>query len=281
MESHPYTKTRGVGPVTTQLTPGAEPASSKSAGAPGPWSCSPTCRAWSPFADLQIQCYNSPQMKKPTTKLMRKLLLVSAFLLTALPVASAAGTITGRWDAVVVANKVEVPFRFEIAQNGARVRAVLAARAIQVQGFFFEGDRKIGSTSGTFANGILQLDYDFLNTTLQATLDGDKLQGTYRDRGSKAVPMEFRAQRSAATAASSASAKTLAPKVDGDWQMHRTAQDNSKLDVSWRLYLRQSGSEVSGAILENISRRLRHADGAMERRQAGHEPFRRREAAAV
>ena len=47
MESHPYTKPRGVGPVTTQLTPGAEPASSKSAGAPGPWSCSPTCRAWS------------------------------------------------------------------------------------------------------------------------------------------------------------------------------------------------------------------------------------------
>ena len=32
--------------------------------------------------------------------------------------------------------------------------------------------------------------------------------------------------------------------------MHRTAQDNSKLDVSWRLYLRQSGSEVSGAILK-------------------------------
>ena len=25
MESHPYTKTRGVGPVTTELTPGAEP----------------------------------------------------------------------------------------------------------------------------------------------------------------------------------------------------------------------------------------------------------------
>src|ERR1700676_3440075 len=47
MESHPYTKTRGVGPVTTQLTPGAQPASSKVAGAPGPGSCSPTCRAWS------------------------------------------------------------------------------------------------------------------------------------------------------------------------------------------------------------------------------------------
>src|ERR1700730_12848502 len=54
MESHPYTKTRGVGPVTTQLTPGAEPASSKSAGAPGPWSCSPTCRAWSQSSMLSF-----------------------------------------------------------------------------------------------------------------------------------------------------------------------------------------------------------------------------------
>src|ERR1700730_5099779 len=47
MESHPYTKTGGVGPVTTRLTPGAEPASWKFAGAPDPWPCSPTCRAWS------------------------------------------------------------------------------------------------------------------------------------------------------------------------------------------------------------------------------------------
>ena len=35
MESHPYTKPRGVGPVTTELTPGAEPASWKFAVAPG------------------------------------------------------------------------------------------------------------------------------------------------------------------------------------------------------------------------------------------------------
>jgi thiol-disulfide isomerase/thioredoxin len=39
------------------------------------------------------------------------------------------------------------------------------------------------------------------------------------------------------------------PKVEGNWAMYRTADDKSKLDVSWRLYLRQSGPEVSGAIL--------------------------------
>src|ERR1700685_3854777 len=95
---------------------------------------------------------------------MRRALMVSAFLLAALPVTSApqakAPKIAGLWDAVVVANQAEIPFRFEIAQNGA-----------QVQGFFFEGDHKVGSTSGAFQNGKLRLEYDFLNTTLEATFD--------------------------------------------------------------------------------------------------------------
>ena len=43
--------------------------------------------------------------------------------------------IAGRWDAVVVVNTVEVPFRFEIAQNDR-----------DVVGFFFEGSRKVAST---------------------------------------------------------------------------------------------------------------------------------------
>jgi thiol-disulfide isomerase/thioredoxin len=40
------------------------------------------------------------------------------------------------------------------------------------------------------------------------------------------------------------------PEITGNWVMYRTAPDGSKLDVSWRLYLRQSGSAVSGAILK-------------------------------
>ena len=82
-----------------------------------------------------------------------------------------ARTTSGLWDAVIVANNAEVPFRFEIAQNEHHV-----------EGFFFEGDRKVGSTSGSFENGTLRLDYDFLNTTLEATLEGDELRGTYRNK---------------------------------------------------------------------------------------------------
>jgi thiol-disulfide isomerase/thioredoxin len=168
------------------------------------------------------------------TMQLRNALVAFAILVTALPVAAANG-ISGRWDAAVMSGKVEIPFRFEITQTSDKV-----------QGFFFEGDRKIGSTSGSLENGTLKLGYDFLNTTLEATLDGDQLHGTYRNNRPNARPMEFRAHRYMPPPASEAAPPTIA----GDWAMYRTAPDNSKLDVSWRLYLRQSGTEVSGAILK-------------------------------
>jgi thiol-disulfide isomerase/thioredoxin len=170
---------------------------------------------------------------------MRRVLTVLAFWLVALPVASApqtrASKIAGLWDAVVVLDQTEIPFRFEIAQNGA-----------QVQGFFFEGDRKVGSTSGAFENGGLKLEYDFLNTTLEATFDGGQFNGTYRNNGSNGSPLGIRGRRFVPVAASTAET----PQIAGNWVMYRTAPDGSKLDVSWRLYLRQSGSAVSGAILK-------------------------------
>jgi Na+-transporting NADH:ubiquinone oxidoreductase subunit NqrC len=93
---------------------------------------------------------------------MRKTLLAVAALLVAAHLAlhpRAASGIDGLWDATVVANGVEIPFRFEIATNGT-----------DVQGSFFEGDRKVGSTSGRVADNVLTLDYDFLNTTLASRL---------------------------------------------------------------------------------------------------------------
>ncbi len=170
----------------------------------------------------------------PTPIFLQRIFWGTASLL--IPFAMAAeARIDGLWDATVVVNKVEVPFRFEIAHNGS-----------QVQGFFFEGDQKIGSTSGSFANGALKLDYDFLNTTLEATLDGDQLRGTYLNRRPNARPMEFRAHKFTPVPV----AAVDPPQVAGNWDMRRTAPDKSKLDVSWKLYIRQSGSSVSGAILK-------------------------------
>ena len=167
-----------------------------------------------------------------------RLLLILAMAALSAPFLRAAPAeqkISGMWDAVLVVKELEIPFRIEIAQDGGHV-----------QGFFFDGDRKIGSTSGSFSDGKLTLDYDFLSSTLEAKLDGDTLTGNYHTKGSKGPGISFRAHRAGAALAGMANP----PEVAGNWSMFHTSQDNSKLNVSWRLYLRQKGAEVSGAILK-------------------------------
>jgi len=149
--------------------------------------------------------------------------------------AFSASTIAGLWDAKIVANQLEIPFRFEIAQNGN-----------QVQGFFFEGDRKIGSSSGSFSGGHLILEYDILETTLEVTFLDDQFAGTYRfNRSGNALLI--RARRFVPAPADAAAA----PQISGSWDMRRVPQEvkTASDNQTWNLFLRQSGAEVSGSIL--------------------------------
>jgi thiol-disulfide isomerase/thioredoxin len=144
--------------------------------------------------------------------------------------------VDGLWEATIVSGGVDVPFRFEIATKGA-----------DAQGFFFEGDRKVGSTSGKFADGVLTFDYDFLNTTLTLTVDGSDLRGSYLNHRAEAKPQAVRAHRFAPEPAVAENV----PQAAGDWEMRRRAEEaNAPRDTrTWHLLLRQSGPEVSGAIL--------------------------------
>ena len=144
--------------------------------------------------------------------------------------------IGGLWDAVVVEGRIEIPFRFEIAQYGSNV-----------QGFFFDGDNKIGSTSGSYTNGKLTLGYDFLNTAVDAALNNGELRGVYRNHAPGVPPVPFRAHRFVPAPVLAAGA----PQVSGNWQMRRVPaeQKEPRDSRTWNLYLRQSGAEVSGAIL--------------------------------
>ena len=171
---------------------------------------------------------------------MTALLLATTLLVasaTASPTTTAEpGTIAGLWDAVIVANGVKVPFRFEIASNGTAV-----------DGFFFEGDRKVGSTAGSFVAGVLTLEYDFLNTTLELKLMGDELVGTYRNKRANAKPQDVRMHRFAPVAIDDGSVPSLA----GNWEMRRNADEVlvPRDTRTWHVFLRQSGAEVSGSIL--------------------------------
>jgi thiol-disulfide isomerase/thioredoxin len=178
------------------------------------------------------RCYNF--------RIVRKLLpcciaAIALWLVSVFPAASAT-SITGLWDATVVVNQIEIPFRFEIAQNGNRV-----------QGFFFEGDRKIGSTSGSFVDGRLKLEYDYLSTTFEISFEGDQLHGIYRDVRPNSWALEIRGHRFAPAPATTVGA----PELAGSWEMRRVAQEvRTPSDTrTWNLFLRQSGAEVSGSIL--------------------------------
>src|SRR5579864_763857 len=162
------------------------------------------------------------------TKLIVLLLAASVGVLV-LPQPVRAQSPTGLWDAKVVVNGVEVPFRFEIAGSGPRTT-----------GTFFNGDDRIPSTTGTFENGVLTLNYDEYGTKLEATLKDGQLEGQY-SRGTRGGPLAFEAKRF-----------TPAPAVDGTpaiaglWNVQ---VKSSKGESAWQLIVRQSGAEVSAAIL--------------------------------
>lgn len=141
------------------------------------------------------------------------------------------------WDAVLTTGtgSTEIPFRFEIVTTGS-----------DAQGFFFEGDRKIGSTAGAVTNGAYKFAYDFLNTTLELTPQGDELVGGYtNNRNKRAQPV--RMHRFQTVPADSEGA----PDVAGSWEMRRVdSEAKAPRDKrTWNVFLRQSGAEVSGSIL--------------------------------
>jgi thiol-disulfide isomerase/thioredoxin len=189
-----------------------------------------------------------PNSNPPWRRLRRLPKLALGGVLCALAVLGFAATcsaqekLDGLWDATIKLDQAEVPFRFEIAANNG-----------QIQGFFFEGERRIGSTSGQFVNGELRFDYEFLYTTLTAKLSGDALDGTYRSNRKNGKAYVFHARRFQPPAVDS-DEEPVPPQVAGNWEMKLVGEDRSpKKDarraLSWKLYLRQSGTEVTGAIL--------------------------------
>jgi thiol-disulfide isomerase/thioredoxin len=147
--------------------------------------------------------------------------------------------IDGPWDASVVVGPAEVPFNFEISSKNG-----------QIQGFFFEGHKRIGSNSGRFVNNDLQLQYEFLNSTLDATFDGEQLQGTYRYNRKNGKEYAFHASRAHPVRYETA----FYPRVPSDWEMKLVGEDqsptkDSRSALSWKLFLHRDGQEIYGSIL--------------------------------
>lgn len=137
----------------------------------------------------------------------------------------------GRWDATVVVNEVEIPFQFEIT-----------GRAPDLRASFFDGDLRVRSTSGRVENGNnLVFRFDQYGSRIEAAWSGNELQGKY-DRGTRGAPYPFRAHRARPAPAS----KGKIPTIAGEWKIATTSDKGEK---AFRFLVRQSGDQVSAAIL--------------------------------
>ena len=155
--------------------------------------------------------------------------LLAALIAVPIAARAQAPAPTGLWDAAVVVNGLEIPFRFEIAGNGS-----------QVSGWFFNGDEKVLSTGGKFENGSLVLNFDHYATSVEANLVNGRLAGTY-NRATGFYP--FYAKRFAPPAAF----PNEVPAIDGLWQIGGVR--SNKGESAWRFIVRQAGAEVTAAIL--------------------------------
>ena len=164
------------------------------------------------------------------SRIIRSIVVAAMFAL-ALAAAPSAQTpsFAGLWDAAVVVNGLEIPFRFEISGSGS-----------DISGWFFNGDEKVTSTGGKIENGALALSFDHYATSLEASLVNGRLAGTY-NRASGFYP--FYARRFTPPAAF----PNEVPAIDGLWQIGNVK--SNKGESAWRLIVRQSGAEVTAAIL--------------------------------
>jgi thiol-disulfide isomerase/thioredoxin len=153
--------------------------------------------------------------------------------------ASAQSTATpvGNWAGVVVVNGVDIPFTFEISSKPARAAT---AGGQPIAAAFFDGDLRIESTGGSFADGVVTVRFDQYGTRLDATFRDDRLEGTY-DRGTRGAGYAFRAERAVARPVVS-----HAPDIAGVWIIPTTSTKGEK---AFRFIVRQKGADVSAAIL--------------------------------
>src|SRR5258708_9332523 len=157
-------------------------------------------------------------------------LFVAAFL--GIVSAATAESLAGRWDATVIVNGVEIPFRFELSVDGANAT-----------GTFFNGEEPMPSSSGRLSNGALLLNWDHYAAKLEESLRDGVLDGQYTRQGSTERSVyPFHAKPYSPAQPS----QDTAPSIGGVWQI---PTKSPKGELAWRFIVEQSGPRVSASIL--------------------------------
>ena len=148
--------------------------------------------------------------------------------------ADSAAPIDGRWDATITVNGVVIPFRLDISGDGPTLKGTL-----------YNGDDKEYTTSASFKSGKLVLNQDHYLTRITATLKDGQLVGSVHLHGGGGEPGPegngFAAKRHVDVAGDK-----NAPNIAGNWIV---PFDSGKGEKAWRFIVKQSGADVTAAIL--------------------------------
>src|SRR3954470_16626038 len=143
--------------------------------------------------------------------------------------AETSASLNGHWDAVLVRDGVEIPFRLDIEGSGADLKGIL-----------YDGFRpNEKTTSASYQDGKLTLNIGHYLTTINAAVEDGKLTGNVvaQNRESSAQ-YGFRAVRHVETAAAA-----NAPSIAGSYVVP-LATPSSKGENAFRLVVQQKGGEV-------------------------------------
>jgi thiol-disulfide isomerase/thioredoxin len=173
-------------------------------------------------------------------KFVSRLIGVGAAIVSiGLPAASAqtlnTSDVTGRWDATITVNKAVIPFRLDIAAEGASLKGTL-----------YNGDDPETTTRASFENGQVVLSLEHYLTKIVANVKDGELEGRVQMRGDKGPEgSPFHAKRHVPSAVATAPAGGI-PSIAGSWVI---PHESPKGEKAWRLIVKQNGSEASAAIL--------------------------------
>jgi thiol-disulfide isomerase/thioredoxin len=165
--------------------------------------------------------------------------------------AGSAGTenFDGRWAATITQGNLTVPFRLEITGT-----------ADHVTGKLYNGDEDYETTtSASFENGAVKLNFLHYLTSITATLKDGELDGQLtvtRHSPIMITPGQSPADAKIADTVSPFHAKRYVeptkaavasvPNIDGVWEM---PHDSPKGEKSWRLIVKQKGADISTTVL--------------------------------
>lgn len=147
----------------------------------------------------------------------------------------------GDWHGLIKNNSGEqVAFTLEVKRDGDKITGALV-----------NGNDRTVSTSGSFEGDRLKLRYDFYDGALEATIDGDKLDGTFTRQWQKqSLKRELHATRGATVTMIDTSRKDtsvdLTSDLSGEWIIKA---GEAPKQTYWRAAFKQKGSEATGTII--------------------------------